>query len=202
MLDLMRSGGPILYILIGLSVIALATILERSYCFYTNKTKIDSNFKQKLREFLIEEKYSEAIEYSKEQKGVTGKIITKFLIRYCNLQDFKNSDELLREIELEEMDSLEKNNYLLGIIAYTSPMIGLLGTVTGMIEAFGKIAVSGAGDPNAVAGGISQALLTTAAGLIIAIPSIIAYNIFNKKIELISLEVEKIITSIVNIVKR
>ncbi|MGL4867671.1 MAG: MotA/TolQ/ExbB proton channel family protein, partial [Cetobacterium sp.] len=86
--------------------------------------------------------------------------------------------------------------------AYTSPMIGLLGTVTGMIEAFGKIAVSGAGDPNAVAGGISQALLTTAAGLIIAIPSIIAYNIFNKKIELISLEVEKIITSIVNIVKR
>ncbi|MGL5982643.1 MAG: MotA/TolQ/ExbB proton channel family protein, partial [Cetobacterium sp.] len=144
----------------------------------------------------------EAIEYSKEQKGVTGKIITKFLIRYCNLQDFKNSDELLREIELEEMDSLEKNNYLLGIIAYTSPMIGLLGTVTGMIEAFGKIAVSGAGDPNAVAGGISQALLTTAAGLIIAIPSIIAYNIFNKKIELISLEVEKIITSIVNIVKR
>ncbi|MGL4425239.1 MAG: MotA/TolQ/ExbB proton channel family protein [Cetobacterium sp.] len=202
MLDLMRSGGPILYILIGLSIIALATILERSYCFCTNKTKIDSDFKQKLREFLIEEKYSEAIEYSKEQKGVTGKIITKFLIRYCNLQDFKNSDELLREIELEEMESLEKNNYLLGIIAYTSPMIGLLGTVTGMIEAFGKIAVSGAGDPNAVAGGISQALLTTAAGLIIAIPSIIAYNIFNKKIELISLEVEKIITSIVNIVKR
>ena len=136
------------------------------------------------------------------EKGVIGKTLTKFLIRYCLVGDYKNSDELLREIELEEMDILERNTYILGIIAYTAPMIGLLGTVTGMIEAFGKIAVSGTGDPNAIAGGISQALLTTAGGLIIAIPSIIAYNIFNKKIEKMSLEVEKTATFIVNIVKR
>ncbi|MDX8336775.1 MULTISPECIES: MotA/TolQ/ExbB proton channel family protein [Cetobacterium] len=202
MLFYIKAGGPILYILLILSVISLGVILERSLCFFKNKTSINPLLKKEIKEFLNTKKYNEAIELSKKEKGLVGKILTKFLIRYCLTEDYKNSDELLREIELEEMDILEKNTYLLGIIAYTAPMIGLLGTVTGMIQAFGKIAESGTGDPNAIAGGISQALLTTAGGLIIAIPSIIAYNIFNKKIEKISLEVEKTATFIVNIVKR
>ncbi len=202
MLYYIKAGGPILYLLLILSVVSLGVIFERSLCFIKNKTSVDSMFKKEIKELLIDGKYNEAIEFSKKEKGVVGKTLTKFLIRYCLVGDYKNSDELLREIELEEMDILERNTYILGIIAYTAPMIGLLGTVTGMIQAFGKIAVSGTGDPNAIAGGISQALLTTAGGLIIAIPSIIAYNIFNKKIEKMSLEVEKIATFIVNIVKR
>lgn len=167
-----------------------------------NKSSVSETYKKKLKKLLLEKKYDEAIEFSKTEKGVVGKVITKFLIRYCEKDDFINSDELLREIELEETEILEKRTYLLGIIAYTSPMIGLLGTVTGMIGAFGKITISGTGDPNAIAGGISEALLTTAAGLIIAIPTIIAYNIFNKKIEKIEIEIEKIVTLIINIVKR
>lgn len=202
MLQLLNDGGPILYVLLLLSILALGTIFERGYCFSKNKTTVNPEFKKVIKDLLLEKRYDEAIEFSRTEKGVVGKTLTKFLIRYCQVGDFKDSDELLREIELEEMDILEKNTYLLGIIAYTAPMIGLLGTVTGMIQAFSKIAVSGTGDPNAIAGGISQALLTTAGGLIIAIPSIIAYNIFNKKIETMGLEVEKIATFIVNIVKR
>lgn len=202
MLNYIQAGGPILYILIVLSVIALGIMLERVWCFTKNKTTVNSEFKKQMKIYLLEKNYDKAIEFSRTEKGVVGKTITKFLIRYCEIGDYKDSDELLREIELNEMDILEKNTYLLGIIAYTAPMIGLLGTVTGMIQAFGKIAVTGTGDPNAIAGGISQALLTTAGGLIIAIPTIIAYNIFNKKIEKMSLEVEKIATFIVNIVKR
>ncbi|MGL5175907.1 MAG: MotA/TolQ/ExbB proton channel family protein [Cetobacterium sp.] len=202
MLFYLKAGGPILYILLFLSTISLGIILERTICFIKNKTSVDLMFKKEIKELLLDKKYDEAIEFSKKEKGVVGKTLTKFLTRYCLTEDYKDSDELLREIELEEMDILEKNTYILGIIAYTAPMIGLLGTVTGMILAFGKIAVTGTGDPNAIAGGISQALLTTAGGLIIAIPSIIAYNIFNKKIEKMSLEVEKIATFIVNIVKR
>ncbi|MGL4641580.1 MotA/TolQ/ExbB proton channel family protein [Cetobacterium sp.] len=202
MLFYLKAGGPILYILLILSIVSVGIIIERTMCFIKNKTSVDSMFKKEIRDLLLGEKYEEAIEFSRREKGVVGKTLTKFLIRYCLNEDFKDSDELLREIELEEMDILEKNTYILGIIAYTAPMIGLLGTVTGMISAFGKIATAGTGDPNAIAGGISQALLTTAGGLIIAIPSIIAYNIFNKKIEKMSLEVEKIATFIVNIVKR
>jgi len=198
----LKEGGVILYALLFLSIISLGITIERVICFIKNKTSVDSMFKEEIKELLVGKKYEEAIEFSRKEKGVVGKTLTKFLIRYCLEGDYKTSDELLREIELEEMDILEKNTYVLGIIAYTAPMIGLLGTVTGMIKAFGKIATAGTGDPNAIAGGISQALLTTAGGLIIAIPSIIAYNIFNKKIEKMSLEVEKIATFIVNIVKR
>lgn len=202
MLNYIQAGGPILYILIVLSVISLGVMLERIACFSKNKTTVNPEFKKQIKSYLLEKNYEKAIEFSRKEKGVVGKTLTKFLIRYCQVGDYKDSDELLREIELDEMEILEKNTYLLGIIAYTAPMIGLLGTVTGMIQAFGKIAVTGTGDPNAIAGGISQALLTTAGGLIIAIPSIIAYNIFNKKIEKMGLEVEKIATFIVNIVKR
>ena len=202
MQQILQNGGVILWVLLGLSIVSLGTIIERTYCFIKNKSYVDPKFKKNMQDLLLEKKYEEAIELSRTEKGVVGKTITKFLIRYCITGDYKNSDELLREVELEEMEILEKNTYILGIIAYTSPMLGLLGTVTGMIQAFGKIAISGTGDPNAIAGGISQALLTTAGGLIIAIPSIIAYNIFNKKIEKMGLEVEKIITFIVNTVKR
>lgn len=202
MLELLKSGGVILWILCLISVVSLGLILERGVCFSKNKTFVSDGYIRELKKLLNEEKYDEAINFSEKEKGVIGKVITKFLKRYCKNEDFKNSDELIREIELKELDVLEKNIYLLGIIAYVSPMLGLLGTVTGMIQAFSKIAKVGTGDPTAIASGISQALLTTAGGLIIAIPALIAYNIFNKKIEKIETEIEKITTLIINIVKR
>jgi biopolymer transport protein ExbB len=202
MLYYIKAGGPVLIILILMSIISLAIIAERVFCFYRNKLNFNSNFKKELKYFLEKQQYEEAITFSRREKGVAGKIITKFLVRYCVTGDYKDTDELLREIEAEEMEPLEKNINFLGIIAYTSPMIGLLGTVTGMIQAFNKIAQHGAGDPNVVAGGISQALLTTACGLIIAIPSIAAYNIFAKRLDRTNNEIEKIVTSIVNTVKR
>lgn len=202
MLELLKSGGVILWILCLISVVSLGLILERGVCFLKNKTFVSDGYIRELKKLLNEEKYDEAINFSEKEKGVIGKVITKFLKRYCKNEDFKNSDELIREIELKELDILEKNIYLLGIIAYVSPMLGLLGTVTGMIQAFSKIAKVGTGDPTAIASGISQALLTTAGGLIIAIPALIAYNIFNKKIEKIETEIEKITTLIINIVKR
>ncbi|MEF9933518.1 MAG: MotA/TolQ/ExbB proton channel family protein [Cetobacterium sp.] len=202
MLYYIKAGGPVLVVLMILSVISLATISERAICFYRNKLNFNDSFKKGLKKLLEKKDYDEAISFSRREKGVAGKIITKFLVRYCVEGDYKDTDELLREIEIEEMESLEKNTHILGIIAYTSPMIGLLGTVTGMIQAFNKMAEHGAGDPNVVAGGISQALLTTALGLIIAIPSIVAYNMYSKRIEKTNNEVEKIVTSIINTVKR
>ena len=80
-------------------------------------------------------------------------------------------------------------------------MAGLLGTVLGMIKSFKAIALQGAGDPNVVANGISEALLTTAAGLLIAIPAIIAYQTFNRKADKIMLEIEKTSTALINIKK-
>ena len=100
---------------------------------------------------------------------------------------------------MEQIENLERRLSILGIVSYISPMAGLLGTVLGMIKSFKAIALQGTGDPNVVANGISEALITTAAGLLIAIPAIIAYNTFNRKVDKIMLEIEKTSTALINI---
>ena len=89
--------------------------------------------------------------------------------------------EAIEDAGIHEIPRLEKNLGILSTIASITPLLGLLGTITGMIIAFESIASSGTGDPRVVAGGISQALLTTATGLIIAIPAIIFYRFLGHK---------------------
>ena len=88
--------------------------------------------------------------------------------------------------------------WLLSLAANASPLLGLLGTVTGMITAFNSIALNGTGDAGVLAKGISEALYTTARGLIVAIPCMIFYNYFNKKIDLIVSDIEKTCTELLN----
>lgn len=102
---------------------------------------------------------------------------------------------------MEELGKLEDRLYLLAIIGAIAPMLGLLGTVTGMISAFTSLSEFGAGDSTKVAAGISEALLTTAAGLMIAIPAVFVYNILNKKIESREEEIDSVVTNIINIVR-
>lgn len=83
-----------------------------------------------------------------------------------------------------------------------SPMLGLLGTVTGMIRAFTNISKYGTGDAAIVADGIAEALLTTAAGLMIAIPVIVVYNYLNRRLEKMENEIDDVVTNIINIFRR
>jgi len=90
-------------------------------------------------------------------------------------------------------ETIRLNRYLgmLGTIVGVSPLLGLLGTVTGMIEVFRTIAASGSGEAAALSGGISQALITTAAGLLIAIPSLVAYNYYQEKVDSLVTDLER-----------
>ena len=112
--------------------------------------------------------------------------------------DYQHLEEIVKEVTLEQITSLEKGMWLLSVVANVSPQSGLLGTVTGMITAFSGLAVAGAGNPTAVAGGISEALYTTAAGLIVAIPALVAYNYYNRKIDYVLMEVEKVTVYLTN----
>ncbi|MEW6751388.1 MAG: MotA/TolQ/ExbB proton channel family protein [Candidatus Latescibacterota bacterium] len=98
----------------------------------------------------------------------------RFMVLQQELADLKS--ELMIETQEAARGYLGKNLPVLNTIANISTLLGLLGTITGMIKAFNSIAASGAGDPRVVAGGISEALVTTAAGLIIAIPTVVAYR--------------------------
>jgi len=95
-----------------------------------------------------------------------------------------------------EVSLLTANLRILGAVGLITPMLGLLGTVTGMIKAFENIAQSGAGNPNLVASGIAEALTTTAAGLIVAIPSLAAYHFFRGRIDRLIYELEEIATTL------
>lgn len=105
----------------------------------------------------------------------------EFMVAQKELSDIK--DELILEVEDAGRAYLEKNLTILGTIGVISPLLGLLGTIVGMIIAFQAIAVAGTGDPKVVARGISQALVTTATGLTIAIPTIVAHRFLARKAE-------------------
>lgn len=112
-------------------------------------------------------------------KAGGGAEVGEFLTVQKELSDLK--DELVFEVDEAGRVYLGKNLPILNIVGLVSPLLGLLGTIVGMISAFQSIAVAGTGDPKVVAGGISQALVTTATGLIIAIPTIVAYRFLARK---------------------
>ena len=111
-------------------------------------------------------------------------------------------EEKARERALIEIPKLENHMWLLGVVAHVTPLVGLLGTVSGMITAFRVIAVVGSGKPEMLADGISQALITTAAGLTVAIPALILYNYYNKKIDHVVNEIEKTAVEFINSLRK
>ena len=115
-----------------------------------------------------------------------------------NKETLSSLEEKGKEKAIEQIKALERNMWLLSLAANASPLLGLLGTVTGMITAFNSIALNGTGDAGVLAKGISEALYTTAGGLIVAIPCMIFYNYFNKKIDLIVSDIEKTCTELLN----
>jgi len=112
-------------------------------------------------------------------KGLGDDPVTQYLISQNEISEFR--DELLMTIDDSSRSYVTRFLPILNTVGNISPLLGLLGTITGMIIAFESIASSGTGDPRVVAGGISQALITTATGLIIAIPAIVFYRYLGAK---------------------
>lgn len=191
-----------MWILFGLSIISMGIILERCVLFFRREKKLSEDFKSNIIMAVSSDNMEKAIEICLNEKNTVGETVKSFLIRCNKNGDFHHFDQLVKEIGMEEISPLEKRLHILGIIGYIAPMIGLLGTVTGMIDAFRNLSTFGAGDPSLVADGISKALLTTAAGLSIAIPAIVVYNLLNKKIEEIEEDIDKITTNIINIIRK
>lgn len=198
----LEAGGPLMWVLLIMSILSVAIILERA-CFFFFRQKIhNKNFYSDVIKAVNENNIQEAIEICQREKNSIGYTVSEFLNRYDTKGDFYHFEQLIKEIEIDTLDSLEKRLHFLGLIGNTAPMVGLLGTVTGMIKAFTNLASFGAGDATIVAGGISEALITTAGGLFIAIPTIVAYNLFNRKIDSIESDIDKITTTLVNILRR
>ncbi len=187
------------------SICGIAVILEKMYYFFKNERDMTESFKKELIKLVRKGDREELLKFCKNKKNSVSITVIKLLENFdlksleeSDELDYQHLEEIVKEVTLEQITSLEKGMWLLSVVANVSPQLGLLGTVTGMITAFSGLAVAGAGNPTAVAGGISEALYTTAAGLIVAIPALVAYNYYNRKIDYVLMEVEKVTVYLTN----
>jgi biopolymer transport protein ExbB len=180
-------GGPIMWPLLILSIIGLVFIIERSISFYRIKGDAAEIFTG-VREALLAGELRQGIDVAESYDHPVAATLKAGLLRYG-----RSNEEIERAMEvvaLHEVSRLERNLWILGTVATIAPLFGFLGTVTGMINSFEALAEVGLGNPKAVASGISQALITTAAGLMIALPVQYAFNHFTNKVNHFTLGME------------
>ena len=202
MLHYLEVGGPILWVLVIISIGAFAVVLERIVFFARNEKNIGDTFKDEILSLVANKKIDEAIALCDTKKSCVASAVKKFLQKAPKGIDVQDYEFILKEITIKETSPYESRLNLLASVISISPMLGLLGTVTGMIRAFTHISKYGAGDAAIVADGIAEALLTTAAGLMIAIPVIVIYNYLNRRLEKMENEIDDVVTNIINIFRR
>lgn len=188
----------ILIVIVGCSLLSFTIFIERF--IHLRKSEIDTNkFIVNMRKSIKEGNIVEAIGICDKTQGTIANIIKAGLIKHNRAKEqIENAMEVAGLIEIAQ---LEKNAKLLSIIAYIAPLIGLLGTVLGFIQAFAEMRMSGLVDISATRIGeaMEYALVTTAAGLVVAIPSIIAYNYIVSRVEGFILEIQTTSSEIVDL---
>ncbi|MFA5068846.1 MAG: MotA/TolQ/ExbB proton channel family protein [Candidatus Omnitrophota bacterium] len=200
MLDFVIKGGPLMYPVILCSIIAMAIVIERVYHLY--RARIDTRkFMDEISNVLRRNKIIEAIEICDKTPGPIAHILKAGILKHDRpRQEIK---EAIEEAALYEVPRMEKNLTALSTIAHISPLLGLLGTVVGMVSCFQVIQQKSTSlnpvSPGDLAGGIWQALITTVAGLTVAIPVYVAYNYLVSRVNYLVIDMERSATDLINI---
>jgi biopolymer transport protein ExbB len=174
------------------STIAVGIVLERLWTLQARRV-LPPDLTRRVWQLVDSGQVNAKVIEALEQNSPMGRLLA------VGLTHHNRPREILRE-RMEDagrhvVHDLERFLNTLGTIAGVSPLLGLLGTVTGIIKAFNAISVGGMGDPRLLSGGISEALVTTAAGLCVAIPSLISYRYLRGRVERIVVQMEKDATS-------
>jgi biopolymer transport protein ExbB len=188
MWEIVQAGGPLMWPIILCSIVAAAIVLERIWTLQDRRV-LPPDLTKKVWKLVESHRIDDKIVAALEQNSPLGKLLAVGLA---------NRDRP-REVLMERLEDtgrhvvceLERFLNTLGTIAGVSPLLGLLGTVTGIIKAFNAINAGGAGDPRMLSGGIAEALIATAAGLCVAIPSLVAYRYLRGRVDRIVVEMEK-----------
>jgi biopolymer transport protein ExbB len=175
-----QQGGPAMYALIVLSIITVAIVIERLFFFGAQH----GDSKELLRQIgsrVAMDDINGAIKICRQEKGMLPRILEFGLLRGSKSR--ADISDALSIALMENLNSLERNLPIIGTIAVIAPFVGLAGTVFGIIRAFQDIALKGNSTPAVVAAGVSEALYTTAAGLVVAVISVIFFNYFKTRIK-------------------
>lgn len=200
MWDLIQKGGPVMYLIIILSVISLGIIIERMYNL--SRSRIDSQkFMDDIISSLKRNKIIESIEMCSKMPGPIAHIIKAGILKHDRSKpEIKEAIDEAAQLEIPRM---EKHLPILATIAHIAPLLGLLGTVSGMIKAFqviqNKAATMTPVNPGDLAAGIWESLLATLAGLMVAIPTYVAYNYLVNQVDSLVYDMERSATDLVNL---
>ncbi len=190
MLNLILTGGPVMYPLLICSLISLTITIERIIFWSNEKRRMDRK--------LLDEIFGE-IEKGFCEKAVTlGSKSKDYMIKIVCYALTHHKSSRINMLEMaadDEIDKMKRGMAILDTIITMAPLLGILGTVTGIIISFDFLGKAGVQDPKAVTGGIAQALITTAAGLTVALATIVPYNYFIVKLERAARNIEKCTTS-------
>ena len=178
MYDFVVKGGVLMIPIALCSIIALAIFLERLWSLRRSRV-IPRDFLIEIEDLIRREKIPEAITRCRKDNSSMANIIVAGIRNFGKRRDIVK--ESIEEIGRREAATLERYINVVGTISAIAPLLGLLGTVFGMIKAFNVISIQGVGNPSSLAGGISEALITTAAGLVVAIPTFVLYRYLANK---------------------
>lgn len=195
MLDLIQRGGMVMAIIFLLSLVATVIIIERFIYFW--KIRVDEDkMISRLKATLEKGHFDEALSICENNPSPISNLMRVGIEhRGFSQPDIKDAIQGAANLEIPKLERFLPS---LGTVAHIAPLLGLLGTVTGNIKAFGVLSnLSTAGDPALLASGIAEALLTTAAGIVVSIPAIIFYNHLVSKVNHLIIRLENRVTELV-----
>jgi biopolymer transport protein ExbB len=198
MIDYMQKGGPLMWLILFCSVLAGAVFLERVTYFHRASIRV-GEFVRGLANLIQQRRFTDALHEAAGTPGPVARVIQAVILRHeAPRGELK---EIAQEAGQLEVPRLERRLAILATIAFTAPLLGLLGTITGLIEAFVNLSSqSGYTTSTDLASGIYQALLTTAAGLVVAVPSAVGYGYLNSRVNTLLHDMERAGIEIVNLV--
>jgi biopolymer transport protein ExbB len=195
MLKVLVAGGPVMIPIILCAVVATVIIVER-LMFFASVRKSERDFFPKIKPSIDKGHYDEAIAICDTVETPVARLM-KAGISYRSYSEVALKEAVMNQAN-REVPRLEKYLAILGTIASVATLLGLLGSITGIIRAFGVLGNMGImGDPNRLASAISEVLVATAAGLIVAIPSVVFYNYFISVVNRIVVEMESSVSDLV-----
>ena len=197
----MARGGPVMYFIFAVACLAGLIMLER-FIMLAAKSRASEQVMGRIKDLAKAGKWKEAVGFCEIKKNVPTCQMLKGVLEHTG-EAQEVLENALQEAILKIMPSLERWLGTLALLAVIAPLLGLLGTVTGMITVFNVITSVGTGDPKLMAGGISEALLTTEFGLILAIPIMLVHHLLERRVDTIVYDMqEKGTAFIVTMIKR
>ncbi|MBQ4315000.1 MAG: MotA/TolQ/ExbB proton channel family protein [Lentisphaeria bacterium] len=198
-MKLMKDGGPVMWIILALDVIALAVVLKKTLQFHREEISVRELLRG-IFNVLRRHGFIEAVSLCDNTPGPVARMLSAAIA--AKQQGDEDIRSAIDDAAFNEIPRLERGMKLLGTIGFILPLVGFLGTVVGMLQAFEVVRASEFLSASAVSGAVTSALITSAAGLAGAIPCYVAYNYLLSRIDTITLEMDRAAIEIISFFER